>query len=394
MNVLFLSSTFGTFVHNQIIEILSNKNIEGTINFHFNIYEYLRSRRWRDIIKEQYLAQKVPDSMKTYYPGLPKYLFESIYPEILYWQLKYLYRKSKFDLIHAHKILPTGYAAMRLADKLGIPFIVTTHGSDFYKYIPEIAQIRKTKPYSKQERKKVQKVLLKANKIICVSLKFSNDIQKFFPEANVEIIQNSYRSDIFFQSDRNYARNQLRLPHKQKIILSVGNFVTTKGHEYLIKSMLEIKDQFPEARLVLIGGGPLKNKYIQLCNELGISNIVTIIDLVKQDKLPLWYNSSDVFVLSSLDEAFGIALVEAMACGIPAIATNTHGPIEIIQDGIDGFIIPSRDQGNIAKKVNELLSNNSVYDKMSKNAAQNMKKKYSKKNLEIINMYRQVIKNK
>jgi glycosyltransferase involved in cell wall biosynthesis len=394
MQVLFLSSTFATFVHNQIIEILSNENINGTINFHFNIYEYLRSRRWRNIIKEQYLAQKVPDSMKTYYPGLPKYLFESIYPDILYWQLKYLYRKSKFDLVHAHKILPTGYAAMRLAAKLGIPFIVTTHGSDFYKCIPEIAQIRKIKPYSKQELKKVHEVLLKANRIICVSSKFGKDIQNFFPEANVEIIQNSYCSDMFFPRDRNYARHQLGLSQKQKIILSVGNFVTTKGHEYLIKSMPEIKNQFPEARLILIGGGPLRKKYIQLCNELRISDIVTIIDLVKQDELPLWYNSSDVFVLPSLDEAFGIALVEAMACGIPAVATNTHGPIEIIQDSIDGFIVPSRDQGNITKKVNELLSNDNVYDKMSKNATQNIKKKYSEKNLEIIKMYRQVIKNK
>jgi len=340
------------------------------------------------------MTQKVPDSSITFYPGLPKYLFKEIYPDILYWQLKSLYQKVKFDLIHAHTLLPTGYAAMRLANKMEIPFVVTSHGSDFYKCIPEITKIRKVMSYNKQELKKVKEVLQKADKIICVSSKFGKDVLNYFPKTSVEVIQNSYCSDIFFPMDRDYTRQQLRLSQKHKIILSVGNFVTTKGHIYLIKSMPEIKKNFSEARLILIGGGPLKKHYVKLCNELGISNIVTFIDLVKQDELSLWYNSANVFVLPSIDEAFGLALVEAMACGIPAIATNTHGPTEIIQTGYDGFIVPSKDQIQIANKINELLSNKDVYDKMSKHAAQNMKKKYSEKSLEIIKMYKQVIKNK
>lgn len=391
INVLYLANSYASFIHDQIIELEKKNEIRSITNFHIDIYDYIRLRRLREILKGKYISQKVINQDITFYPGFPKNIFKSFCTRILYYQLLIKYRCLKFDIIHAHNLLPTGYVAYQLSQKMGIPYIVTTHGNDFYKCVTKIAQIRGTTIYNKSEMVMMQKVMDNASSIICVSKRLAQDVKTRFPNAKVKVIQNSYRSDIFFPNDKIEARNNLNLKQDEKIILSVGNFVKTKGHEYLIKAIPEIVKSRSSVKLILIGSGHLKKKYLQLCEQLQIARKVIIIDPVKHEVLKEWYNAADIFVLPSLDEAFGIVLVEAMACGLPAIGTKTQGPSEIIENGKTGILIKTGDHQELTEKILDLFNNNNKLANIRSFAASKMKKEYSKKNHDIYLLYKETL---
>ncbi|MDO9578467.1 MAG: glycosyltransferase [Candidatus Cloacimonadales bacterium] len=392
MRILFLSSLFAPFIHDQIISLLSKKEIIGFSNFHYNFYLYLRTRRDRKLYRESELSQIVPGRDKIFYPGLPKDILKCIYPKILYSQIRNLYKNKEFDIIHAHTLLPSGYVAYKLSKLRNVPYIVTTHGADFYKCISHVSKLRNIKPYCNKEISMVREVLQNANSIICVSNKFAEDVSTFCPNAKIQIIPNDYRSDIFFPQDKLLCRKELRIPNNKKIIISVGNFVEVKGHKYILQALPAIIDKHKDILLLLIGGGELKKKYIKTCEQLNLKKHVRIMDRLKHEELAIWYNIADIFVLPSVNETFGVVLLEALACGLPVIATSTSGPSQIISDSIDGLFVPIKNSNAISETVNYLFSNEETLKKMSKNALQNIQNKYSNVTKKIICVYKTSIK--
>ena len=115
----------------------------------------------------------------TFFPGLPKNFLSHYYPVWISKILINKYRGEKFNLIHAHTLLPSGFVAYKLSKKWRIPFIVTSHGMDFYRCLPDVNKYRHAKQYNYKNLKKANIVLSKSNYIIAVSNNYSKQISEY-----------------------------------------------------------------------------------------------------------------------------------------------------------------------------------------------------------------------
>ena len=170
-------------------------------------------------------------------------------------------------------------------------------------------------------------------------------------------------------------------------IISVGSLTPQKGHVYLLKA-LEITNKITPIYLLLLGDGPEKEKLQKLAISLGINDYV---DFLGYQPNPFKYMASaDVFVLSSLWEGFGNVLVEALACNVPIVSTNApYGPQEIIQDGRNGFLVPTANPEALADRIIRILNTSTLREEFTVEGLRIVHEKFSIEN--IIKQYENIL---
>jgi glycosyltransferase involved in cell wall biosynthesis len=141
------------------------------------------------------------------------------------------------------------------------------------------------------------------------------------------------------------------------VIGSIGRLHPSKGYETLLRSMPCVKQSFPGARLTIVGTGREKDNLERLSAQLGVSSEVDFIGAKKPSEIPRLLKTLDLFVLASNWEGFGLAAVEAMASGLPVVATDVGGLPEIVEDRRTGFLVPPGEPRMLAEKVVHLLQN-------------------------------------
>ncbi len=158
-------------------------------------------------------------------------------------------------------------------------------------------------------------------------------------------------------------------------ILSVGRLVASKGHEFVIRAMRKVTEQFPGAVYCLAGEGPCEDSLRGLVKELKLERNVFFAGFVPEDRLPAYYASCDLFVLASCElpetgevEGFGICLLEAAACGKPAVATLTGGIPDAVENGATGVLVGPRNPDALAEAMLSLLSDPASMAELGKNA--------------------------
>jgi rhamnosyl/mannosyltransferase len=159
-----------------------------------------------------------------------------------------------------------------------------------------------------------------------------------------------------------------------KIVLFVGRLVYYKGIEYLIKAM-----RYVDAKLLIIGKGPLESKLKSLVNELNLKDRVIFQKVPSEESLARYYHACDVFVLPSIyrSEAFGVVLLEAMACGKPVITTEIgSGNSFICQHNINGFVIPPKKSRVLSIAINDVLSNKRLAEQFGNNSRSILKQRF------------------
>ncbi len=139
-------------------------------------------------------------------------------------------------------------------------------------------------------------------------------------------------------------------------ILYAGNLLRTKGVQYLLEAMPEVIRQVPAARLILAGGGPDRPFFEALADRRGVGDRVRFAGSVPFDEMAPLYGRCSVFCLPTLAEAFGISLVQAMACGRPVVASRVGGVPEVVRDGETGLLVPPRSPDLLAAALVRLLS--------------------------------------
>lgn len=191
-----------------------------------------------------------------------------------------------------------------------------------------------------------------------------------YPRERTEVIYNGVDTKKF-RRVRTDVKDRLGC---EFLSTTVCRLVEQKGVEFLIRALADVN---PELKAVIIGRGPELNKLIALSKKLGVSDrVVFIASFVEERKLVEYYSASDVFVLPSLWEPFGIVLVEAMACENPIVATRTGGIPEVVKPEC-GILVQPRNPSEISRAINMILADKNLRRRMAKEARKRAEKVFN-----------------
>jgi len=268
-------------------------------------------------------------------------------------------KNNSIDVLHVHYAIPHAYAAymakkMLKEQSINIPIVTTLHGTD-------ITLVGNHPSY----KTAVTFSINKSDVVTCVSKSLKEDtLDQFDIKKNIEVIPNFIDINKYIiQQDLCLHENPIQ--SKEFIISHVSNFRTVKNIANVIKVFYNIQKQF-KAKLLMIGEGPDKTLAENLCNELGISHLVDFLGNTNQVEKNLCH--SDLFLLPSSAESFGLAALEAMASKVAVITSNAGGLPEININGETGYVENYNDVDQMSKKAISILSNRKNLEKFKNNA--------------------------
>ncbi|MGB9877320.1 MAG: glycosyltransferase family 4 protein [bacterium] len=158
-------------------------------------------------------------------------------------------------------------------------------------------------------------------------------------------------TETFVPMDRKEARTILGLPQEHRIFLFVGGLDPLKAPDHLVQAFSIFKKHHPKSLLLFIGRGTMKGLLKRQVERLGLEKDVLFLGRIPHDRLPLYYNSADVFALPSLYEGISLVTLEALSCGTPIVVTPVVGASEFIRPGIEGFVVEEGDIPSLAEAL-------------------------------------------
>lgn len=232
---------------------------------------------------------------------------------------------NKPDIIHAHCCVWAGYAAMKLSEQIGIPYVVTEHATLFQLHRDEI---------SEKNDKVIRKIFQKAARVICVSGAFAKLIESYRPD--IDVVGNVVNCDAFVPRADSEKHRGIRF--LTVCYMEEEAQLYKKGIDILIQAWAEVVKKYTDVKLVIGGGGSAKTKVEQWVEEQGISKYVEFTGALDRKQVIQEMQSCDCFVLPSRYETFGVVYIEAMACGKPVIAVANGGPDDFVKP-FNGLLI-------------------------------------------------------
>ncbi len=394
MKVLYLNNYDSSFLHNQFLDLKRIGNLKIHFCIHVSWWRYYRKFKCKP---DRVFSSSQKDSLSSdeitliTYPNLPMSITEEWDSYFIYRKLIKKYKKGNFDLIHAQNGYPSGHAAYLLSKKWGTPYIVTSHGMDAYRCYTNSVELGGQQQFKNKSIIHYKEAMKHAKFVTGVSVEFAKFVNDIEPSANVVSTPNSYKFEIFKVLENKPTKESQGLKENDFVILATGFFIKRKGHIDILKAVAKLSNK-ANVKIVIIGGGPLKEDLLESARKLGIKDNLKLIGYIKQNKLVEWYNCADLFIFPSLQEPFGLGLLEAMACGIPALATKTWGPLEIIEEGVNGYLVDKSSPDQIADKIEELRLNPEKLKQMGLQAAKLAYDKYSTKNQDVYELYKKAVK--
>ncbi|MBE0436515.1 MAG: glycosyltransferase [Methylomicrobium sp.] len=247
------------------------------------------------------------------------------------WRMAAIIKAFQPDVVQAH-LARGAFIAGKALRRLNVPLVVKTHNYVNLKYYNSIDHFITT----------------------------TQDQRKYLLEQGIEDSHISVIANFSCLESVKQASKQIS---EQPVFLSLGRFVKKKGFDVLLEAFQAYLQQGRRGRLVVGGDGPEADSLNRQCEALGLSESVEFCGWVED--VGAFLNTGDVFVLPSLDEPFGIAVLEAMACGLPIIATRTQGPLEILSDDL-AYLVPIGDSVAIASAMSEIIDHfDAAYAKAS-----------------------------
>lgn len=226
----------------------------------------------------------------------------------------------EFDLIDAHYFYPDGVAAAALSRRYGKPLMVTARGSDL-NLIGQDARARA----------RMLDACAQASACIGVSQALADVLRGWgVPGHKLHVIRNGVDLDRFVPQDRAVVRAELGLDAAAPLLLAVGNLIELKGHALLIEAVHALREDWPALQLIIAGEGPERARLAALIERLGLHARACLLGAVENAALPAWYAAADLFLMPSSREGLPNALLEALACGTPALACAVGGIPEVL----------------------------------------------------------------
>ena len=293
-------------------------------------------------------------------------LFEyTPYEQVLTSKLVDVVKFEKLDLLHVHYAIPhasAAYMAQQIlkTKEINIPFITTLHGTD-------ITLVGKDPSFEPV----ITFSINHSNIVTAVSENLKKDTLDLFNiKKEIEVIPNFICLEDYKQKNNQKYKNRIA-KNNEKVITHISNFRKVKRIQDVIRAFKIINDSTP-SKLVLVGDGPERVKMERLGRELNISNDINFLGNLKSTREVL--NISDLFMLPSSSESFGLAALEALACGVPVIATNKGGIPEVVEHGKSGFLSEVSDFKDMSNNALHILNNEKVHNEFKLNALSGAKK--------------------
>ncbi|UCG36208.1 MAG: glycosyltransferase family 4 protein [Candidatus Bathyarchaeota archaeon] len=343
------------------------------------------------------------------FPGLPDYeevegiavyrtKTEVGHPNFLTWsflfnhflekQLAEANKKFDFDIIHIHDwlVAPSGIGFKHFLDK---PLVCTMHSTEHGRtglHNPDSYMIDGMEWWACYE---AMRIIVTSNSMkgeVCGHFQVSSD--------KVDVIPNAIEAMKYeVQTDRWGVKRRFGVGDHEKLVLYVGRLVPQKGVEYLIRAVPRISRRLPEAKFVIVGEGWMRQHLEWLADQTGQRWRVRFTGFISDEELVALTKSADVMVVPSVYEPFGIVALEAMAAGVPIVASRVGGLAEVIEHDKTGVYIYPRSLDSVAWGVERVLSDPGYRDWIVKNALEAVKNRFSWQTVarQTIDVYKRVL---
>jgi glycosyltransferase involved in cell wall biosynthesis len=211
--------------------------------------------------------------------------------------------------------------------------------------------------------------------------------------SKVTLIPNGVDTTIFKPMTKSRAKNVLGISEDNYRILAIARLEHGKGIDILLHAFAQVLKSKKNVDLIIVGNGPMRMTLESLADKLGLQKHVLFAGFVPNELTPYYYNSADIFVIPSRDEACSIALLEAMACGLPVIGSRTGGIKDVIQHMVNGILFEVEDYQSLAFTLLKVISNEDWRIELGKNARKIAEEKYDveKIYMKLIKVFEEVL---
>jgi teichuronic acid biosynthesis glycosyltransferase TuaC len=396
MKVLVVSNMYptaadkirGLFIHQQVRELMRqgcDVKVVSPVPETPLLVKYI-SRKWKRY--SDIPERERPDEVEVFHPRyleLPRTWGIASSGKRMYrgahGVFKDLVNEFRFDIIHAHVILPDGYTAMLLSQELEKPFVVTVHGQDFQQTMHKNDRCKRI----------IERVISLSSKTVTVSdkLKKIAESELDIDPGRIMVIPNGIdRKDVVREKE---GANH---PYKEKVVLvSVSNLVETKGIDLNIRAIGNLKKKYKDILYIVIGEGEERKKLERLVEELRVEDTVLFMGQLPHRKVLKYMERCDIFSLPSWNEGFGVVYLEAMASGKPVIGCRGEGIDGIIRHGETGMLVEPKDVASLTDTLDFLISNREESKRFGTRARKLVLDNYTWENSAsaLICLYRQVL---
>lgn len=273
---------------------------------------------------------------------------------------------QNLDILHVHYAIPHAVCAILAKQMSGrdIKIVTTLHGTD----ITVLGYDLSLSDAIRFGIEKSDAVTAVSNSLISQTYELIN------PDKEIVPVYNFIDERVYKIRDFSYLKEELGIKKNEKVIIHVSNFRPVKRVGDVIKTFAQICKAM-EAKLLLIGDGPEMRGVTKLVEQHNLKK--NVLFLGKQESVEELYSISDLMLLLSEKESFGLSALEAMACGVPVIGTDIGGIPEVILDGETGFICPLGDISKFTEKALHILTDETLHSCFSKRCVQIAHEKFS-----------------
>lgn len=253
-----------------------------------------------------------------------------------------LHREKPFDIVHAHMLPRDGHAGLLVARALGVPFALTVHGTDIFHYfIPGQA------PWPRNAR-----IARDADALMAVSSLLMSRVAPYRGEGKLSrVVPNGVDLSLVPEKTENVPR----------AVISVGTLKARKCMDRTLEAFARLAGDYPDARLTIVGIGEMEAQLRARIAELGLHGRVMLTGGLPHEEVLARMAKSDLFVLPSWGEGYGIVYIEAMAAGCIAVGARGEGIEDTIMDGKNGFLVPAGDTKATERVMRAVFENREGY---------------------------------
>jgi|SRR5437667_747684 len=261
---------------------------------------------------------------------------------------------KSIDLIHLNYAFASLPILLRRSAKS--PLLYTVHGVPQPEIEPELMfKIGYT-----LEKMSLKYVANRASIVVAISEYVQSLLKKNYG-INAQVIRNGVDTELFrplSSAEKRALRSHMGVPEGKKIILFVGRLYPYKDPLTLVRSMPKIISEIPSSVFTFIGNGPLRKRILSEVVKMGLKDFARLISYLPLSELIEWFQVADAYVSTSPTEMLGFSVLEAMSCGVPVVAADSGGPIEVL--GNSGVFFRSKDEVDLAEKISTIIQDDDL----------------------------------